>query len=792
MLRNYLKTAWRSLLRGRSFSVINISGLIVGMAGAALILLWLFNEISYDRFHVNGDRIYQLYVKTDIPGEKHLTLGVVSQPLGPAIKAKFPEVETFARLQDVSHFLFTAGDKSFTQLKGDFVDPDFLRIFSFPLVMGDRERPLGTVHSIVLTEKLARKLFGTTDVVGRIIRLDSVDNFTVTGVLKDLPSNTQFDFEYLLPWSYLKKLGWNNDNWISNNSYTWVLLKPQTDLKTFNAKIANLSRVNTGRNDLWLHFAYPLHDWYLYSKFDDGVPVGGRIDTVKVFGLIATFILLIACINFMNLSTARSEKRAKEVGIRKVAGAGRGLLIGQFMAESLLTVVISGALSLLLVQLLLPDFGRLVGTPLVVPYANPVFWLGAVGFLLFTSVLAGSYPAFYLSAFKPVGIFRKQFRRTRAILSPRRVLVVLQFTFAIVLIISTLIVRKQLQYAEDRDTGYSRNNLVYVHFEGDIEKNYSLIRQELLQSGIAVDVSKNWADMANGGSRTWGYRWPNEPPRDTTTGIGIYSTDADLVRTAGMHLIAGRDIDINRYRTDSFAILLNETAVKWMGFKDPIGQVLYNPYDNTRWHVVGVVRDFVYGTPYGEVPPAMIQGPASGVFTTMHIRFSPANSTAASLEKTQAIFRRYNTAYPFDYHFVDQEYARQFEDEQRTKTMAGLFAALAIFISCLGLFGLSAFVAESRIKEIGVRKVLGASVSGITRLLSIDFIRLVLIAFAIAAPVAWYAMNHWLAGYAYRITMGWAVFAVAGAMAVIIAVLTVSFQAVRAATVNPVDSLRSE
>jgi putative ABC transport system permease protein len=415
-----------------------------------------------------------------------------------------------------------------------------------------------------------------------------------------------------------------------------------------------------------------------------------------------------------------------------------------------------------------------------------------VGFLLFTSVLAGSYPAFYLSAFKPVGIFRKTFRRTRAIFSPRRVLVVLQFTFAIVLIISTLIVREQLQYAEDRDTGYWRNNLIYVHFEGDIEKNYSLIRQDLLQSEVAVDVSKNWQDMADGGSTTWGYRWPNEPARDTTTGIGIYSTDADLVRTAGMHLVAGRDIDIYRYRTDSFAILLNETAVKWMGFKDPIGQVLYNPYENTHWHVVGVVRDFVYGTPYGEIPPVMIQGPASAPFTTMHIRFNPANSTAASLEKTQTIFKRYNAAYPFDYHFVDQEYARKFEDEQRTKTMAGLFAALAIFISCLGLFGLSAFIAESRIKEIGVRKVLGASVPGITRLLSTDFIRLVLIAFAIAAPVAWYAMSRWLAGYAYRITMGWAVFALAGTLAVVIALLTVSFQAVRAATVNPVDSLRSE
>ena len=792
MLRNYLKTAWRSLARGRSFSVINISGLIVGMAGATLILLWLFNEVSYDRFHVNGDRIYQVYGMTDIPGEKHYTIDIVSQPLGPAMKQKFPDVESFSRLIDVNHFLFTAGDRSFTQLRGDFVDPDFLQIFSFPLVAGDRVKPLGTLYSILLTEKLARKLFGTTDVVGKTVRLDSADNFTVTGVLKDLPPNTEFDFEYLLPWSYLKKLGWNNDDWVSNNSYTFLLLRPHTDLTAFNGKIADFTRVNAGRNDLWLHFVYPLRKWHLYSSFDNGVPVGGRIDTVKVFALIAAFILLIACINFMNLSTARSEKRAKEVGIRKVAGAGRGSLILQFITESFLTVIVSGALSLLLVQLLLSAFGRLVGTELAVPYSSPGFWLGAAGFLLFTGLLAGSYPAFYLSAFKPVGIFRKQFRRTRAVLSSRRVLVVLQFTFAIVLIVSTLIVRQQLQYAEDRDTGYSRNSLVYVHFDGDIERNYPLIRQELLQSGVAVSVSKNWTDMATGGSRTWGYRWPNEPPRDTTTGIGIYSTDAGLVRTAGMHLIAGRDIDIYRYRTDSFAILLNETAVKWMGFKDPIGQVLYNPYENTHWHVVGVVRDFVYGTPYGEIPPAMIQGPASAVFTTMHIRFNPANPTAASLEKTRAVFRRYNAAYPFDYHFVDQEYARKFEDAQRTKTMAGLFAGLAIFISCLGLFGLSAFVAESRIKEIGVRKVLGASVSGITRLLSIDFIRLVLVAFAIAAPVAWYAMNRWLAGYAYRITMGWAVFALAGTLAVAIALLTVSFQAVRAAMANPVRSLRSE
>jgi putative ABC transport system permease protein len=792
MLRNYLKTAWRSLLRGKSFSMINIAGLVVGMAGATLILLWLFNEISYDNFHVNRDRIYQVYAMTDYPGEKHQTIGVVSQPLGPAMKTRFPEVESVARLGDVDHFLFTAGDKSFTGVKGEFVDPDFLRIFSFPLVAGDQGQPLGSVSSIVLTEKLARKLFGTTDVVGKTIKIDSTDNFAVTAVLKDLPSNTDFNFEYLLPWTYLKKLGWNNDNWISNNSYTFLLLRPHTDETAFNAKIRNLTRVNTGQNNLWVHFVYPLPKWHLYSSFDDGIPAGGRIETVRVFALIATFILLIACINFMNLSTARSEQRAKEVGIRKVAGAGRVLLIGQFIAESFLTVLIAGILSLGMVELVLPVFGRLVGTSLAIPYSSPLFWLGAAAFVLVTSLLAGSYPAFYLSAFKPVGIFRKQFRRTRAMLSPRKVLVVLQFTFAIVLVISTLIVRDQLQYAEDRDAGYSRNNLVYVNFEGDIRMNYPLIRQELLQSAVAVAVSRNLQDMADGSGTTWGYRWPGEPARDTLTGIRFYTTDADLIHTAGIHLIAGRDIDIYRYPTDSFAILLNETAVKWMGFGDPIGKTIYNPYDNTRWHVVGEVKDYIDGDPYGKTQPGMIQGPAAANFNTMHIRFNPANSTAASLDKAQAIFKRYNPAYPFDYQFVDQQYARSFDDAQRTKTMAGLFAALAIFISCLGLLGLSAFLAESRVKEIGVRKVLGASVSGIARLLSIDFIRLVLVAFVIAAPVAWYAMNKWLGGYEYRITIGWAVFVLAGALAVVIAMLTVSFQAMRAAMANPVKSLRSE
>jgi len=792
MLKNYFKTAWRSLARGKGFSIVNISGLVVGMAGATLILLWLANEVSFDRFHVNKDRLYQVYSMTEIPGEKHATIGVVSQPLGPALKQEFPDVEDVSRAQYVDHFLFTANGKSFTKLGGLIVDPGFLKLFSFPLLGGGKEVQLADLHSITITEELAKKLFGNTDVLGKTIRIDSADNFTVTGVLKDPPANSRFSFEYLLPFSYLKKIGRNNDNWVSNNIYTYVLLRPHTDVTAFNAKIRDLSRIKAGMPNIWVHFVYPLAKWHLYSEFDDGKPVGGRIETVRTFEIIAAFILLIACINFMNLSTARSEKRAKEVGIRKVAGAGRGLLIGQFIAEAFLTSCIAGGLGLLVVALVLPTFSTLVGQQLVLPFESGFFWLCVIVFIVVTSLLAGSYPAFYLSSFKPVSIFRKQFKKSQAVFSPRRVLVVVQFTFAIILIVSTLIVRQQVQYAEDRDTGYDKNNLIYVDFVGEIEKHYDLIKQELLSSGVAASVTRNSTGMSQGGGHTWVFRWAGEAPKDTVNTFTFYTTDAGLVKTTGMKLLAGRDIDVYRYPADSFAVLLNETAVRMMGFTHPVGSIINQPYNNMRWHVVGVVKDYVESSPYEQVPPVVIEGPAAEWFNTMHIKFNPARSTAAGLAGAEAIFKKYNAAYPFDYQFVDQEYASNFDNERRTKTMAGLFAALAVFISCLGLFGLSAYVAESRVKEIGVRKVLGASVPNIAGLLSFDFARLVVIAILIGSPLAWYGMNRWLSDYTYRITIGWGIFVVGGLLAIVIAMVTVSFQAIRAARANPVRSLRSE
>ena len=790
MFKNYFKTAWRSLVRGRSFSFINIAGLAIGMAGAMLIILWLQNEISFDKFHANKDNLYQVYGLGSTDGHA-ATIGVTSEPMAPFLKQNYAEVEAATRVSDVSNFLFTANNKSFTNIKGDFADPSFLNMFSFPLLQGNKDQQLNNVYSITITQKLAKKIFGDEDAIGKIIKIDSVDNFTVTGVLKDLPSNTCFDFEYLLPWDYYRKIGWNNDSWINNSTPTYVLLKPNANAAAFNEKIKNVTRVNAGRNDLWTQFIFPLSQWHLYADFENGKPAGGRIETVRVFGIIALFILLIACINFMNLSTARSEQRAKEVGIRKVAGAGKNLLIGQFIIEAFLTACIAGVFALLIVQLVLPAFNTLIGTELLIPYNNISFWLYAFAFIVFTSLLAGSYPAFYLSSFKPISIFKKQFKKTNATISPRKVLVVLQFTFAIILIISTIIIRNQVVYAQDRDKGYSNNNLVEVNFAGEIEKNYALIKQDLLNSGIASSVTKTMHDITDGGYHMWGLRWPNENPKDTVTAITIYSADADLMKTTGMHLVEGRDIDINKYPADSFSILLNESAVKTMGLKNPVGQIIVNPFDKINWRIVGVVKNYIQGSPYDDVPPTVIYGPGAW-FNMMYIKLNPGQSTAANLANAEKIFKKYNAAYPFDYKFVDEQYAQQFDNEQRTKTMAGLFAALAIFISCLGLFGLSAYVAESRIKEIGVRKVLGATVFSITKLLSLDFIKLVVVSLIIATPVAWYAMSKWLQSYTYRINISWVIFFSAGLLAIAIALATVSFQAVKAAIANPVKSLRTE
>lgn len=787
MIKNFFKIAFRNLVRKKVFSSINILGLSIGMASALLILLWVHNELGFDRFYTNTSRLYQMYNRDKFEGEMH-SWGVTPVPMATALKKDYPEVEDVTRYSNIT-FLVSNADKRFN-LRGAFADSSFLQMFSFPLLHGNAAQSLNSNYNIVLTQKLAVKLFGNENAIGKTVLIDSVENFTVSAVLKDLPNNTSFDFEYLLPWSFRKKLGWDNDNWASNEVSTFVLLKPGASQAVFDKKIENITKNHS--KETTLVFSHPLSRLHLYSKDDNGKLVGGQIETVRLFTIIAILILLIACINFMNLSTAQSEKRAKEVGIRKTAGAGRRGLIFQFFGESILIAFIAFIIGLFIVQLSLQGFNQLTGKQLFIDYANPLFWLFSLVFIFITGLTAGCYPAFYLSSFTPVKVLKGSFKKTNALVTPRKVLVVLQFSIAIILIISTIIVSQQIKFAQDRDTGYNKNSLVYTFVQGDADKNYPLIRQELLSSGSAVSVSRSSNPITQRRGDSWGFSWDGSTEADKKTDFVRMGTDAGFVKTMGVELLQGRDIDIYNYPTDSTAILLNESAVKAMHVKKPLGMIVKN-FGDMQFHVVGVVKDFILESPFEKkVNPIIIFGPSVDFLQVIHYKLNPLQSASKNIAMAESIFKKYNPQMPFEYFFVDESYAKKFKSQQRTGNLSALFAGLSIFISCLGLFGLAIYIAESRIKEIGVRKVLGASVTGIASLLSKDFLKLVLIAFIIASPIAWFAMNKWLQGYTYRIDIQWWVFVSAGILSVLIAFITVSYQAVKAAMSNPVKSLRTE
>ena len=787
MIKNYLKIAFRNLLRNKAFSIINISGLAIGMASAILILLWIKNEVSYDQFHERKERTYEAWNRAHFSG-KLQSWGTTPKVLARTVEKDLPEVEHAVRVDWPSSFLFSIGEKRL-MVQGNIVDSNFLQVFSFPLVKGNSKLALMDMHNIVLTEKLANKLFGEEEPMGKIIKIDNKENFTVTGIAKDLPNSTRFNFEYLIPWAYLRSQGNDDTYWGNNSTKTYVLLKQNASFASANEKIRKLKvRYDSTEDKRWEMFLYPMSKWRLYSRFKDGYEHGGRIEFVRMFAIIAVFILLIACINFMNLSTARSEKRAREVGIRKVVGAQKGALVGQFIGESILLAFLAGIIAVIIVQLSLPGFNRLTDKKLFIDFASTGNWLFALGFIILTGIIAGSYPAFYLSSFQPVKVLKGLFRSNKALVTPRKVLVVLQFTFAIILIISTIIVRNQINYARNRDAGYDRNNLVYHFLTGELKKKYDLVKNELLSSGVATHVSKTSAPMTQGWSDTWGIEWTGKDPNDKTD-FDIYNADEDLVKTTGLQLVKGRDFNLKQFPTDSTAVILNESAVKAMNFKDPLGQIVKN--NDISWHVVGVIKDFILQSPYSPLKPMIIQG-GKGWFTAMHIKMNPANAMSQNLAKAEKIFKKYNPEYPFEYKFIDEEYASKFEDEKRTGTLTALFAGLTIFISCLGLFGLAAYMAQNRIKEIGIRKVLGASVTNITTLLSKDFLKLVIISLLLASPIAGYLMYKWLQDYPYRVQIQWWVFAFAGIAAITIALITVSFQAIRAATANPVKNLRTE
>ncbi|MGH2646952.1 MAG: ABC transporter permease, partial [Ginsengibacter sp.] len=599
-----------------------------------------------------------------------------------------PEVEQAARVNWSGSPIFSIGDKKLS-IKGNMVDSNFLQIFSFPLIEGSPKTVLNDAHSIVLMQQLAIKLFGKNeDVVGKIIRINNTDNLTVTGVLKDLPNNTEFDFEYLMPWSYLREKGGDDDNWGNTSTRTYLLLKPNASQTSVEPKIKMMQQkyFDNAKEMKWQLFLYPISRWHLYSNFENGYESdSGRITFVKLFAIIAAFILLIACINFMNLSTARSEKRAKEIGIRKVAGAQKFSLITQFILESILLAFIAGIIAVSIVQISLPAFNQLTQKKLFVPFDNVYFWLTAIGFIIFTGLLAGSYPAFFLSSFQPVKVLKGTFKKANALIAPRKILVVLQFTFAITLIICTIIVKQQIDYAKDRKTGYDKNNLGYFYLSDNIEKNYSSLKNDLLQSGVATSITKTSAPLTASWSDGMGQEWEGKDPNNKTD-FRKYNEDGGLGKTAGLQFIMGRDIDVQKYPTDSTAMILNESALKVMKFKNPIGQIVRD--NGQEWHIVGVIKDFILESPYQQIKPMLIYGPKSNWFSIIQVKLNDRNTTAQNLKAMEAIIKRYDAEYLFLYNFVDEEYAAKFEDEKRTGTLAGLFAGLTIFISCLGLFGL--------------------------------------------------------------------------------------------------------
>ena len=792
MIKNFFKIAYRNLIRNKGFSFLNITGLAIGMASAILIILWIQNELGFDGFHVNKDRIYQVWSRATYNGQIG-TSNTIPAPAAQAIKKDIPEVERVVRAKRVRNLLISVGEKKLTP-SGGIVDTGFFQVFTYIMLKGNPKTALTDAHSIVLTQQTAQALFGNEDPIGKTLMIENKDNFVVTGVLKNMPYNTKFFFDYFIPWDYIKvdkaqDLGWND-----NSDPTFVMLKKDASFASASAKIKLLKQhySDEAKQMHWEYFLYPMERWRLHSSFTNGVEDDdGRSKTVNLFGVIAAFILLIACINFMNLSTARSEKRAKEVGIRKVVGARRTSLISQFIAESVFMALLAGIIAVVIVLFSLPTYNNFTQNELSINFGSWYTWLSFFGFVLFTGVLAGSYPAFFLSAFQPVKVLKGTFKKINALVTPRKTLVVIQFTFAIVLIICTIVIKQQIDYARDRETGYNRDHLVYHFMTGDIPKNYTLIKNELLATGVATSVTKTNSPLTERWSDGWGQMWEGKDPNDRTS-FDRYLADEGLGKTAGLQFIRGRDFDLKQFPTDSSGVIINESALKIMKFKDPIGKKVSDL--GVDWHIVGVIKDFILTNPYEPTRPILICGAKSSfmTFNTVQMKLNGKNSTAYNLKMAAEIFKKYNPRYPFNYKFTDEEYAKKFDDEQRLGTLAALFAGLTIFISCLGLFGLAAYMAENRIKEIGVRKVLGASVVGIATLLSKELITLVVISFAIASPIAYWGMHKWLMNYSYRVGISWWIFASAGVLSVMIALATVSYQSVKAALMNPMKNLRTE
>ncbi len=794
MFKNNLKIAWRNLLKSKTYSFINILGLAAGMAVAMIIGLWITDELSANRQFKNYDSIYQVMMHQTFDGKRG-TQTALPYPMGEELKAKYPDMKGVAMCDWGQNHSLVYGDKKISKY-GHFIGEDAVNMFSLNIISGDKN-PLHDMKSIVLTEETAKMLFPNENPLNKIIRIDNTVDLKVTAVVSKLPKNSALQFDYLIPfqlqesiYSYIKQ--YHKTNWGNNSWQVFVQLNDHATEKSVDAKIKNVVISHFTDENMLKHvkpevIIQPMAKWRLYNDFDEGKNTGGFIKYVRMFGILGLVVLIIACINFMNLSTARSEKRAKEVGVRKAVGSNRKQLIRQFLSESLFISVLAFLFALAIVALALPYFNKLTEKEMSLHVGNPLFWIIMIAFTLLTGLLAGSYPAFYLSSFNPVNTLKGNLNIGRSDALPRKILVVIQFASSVILMIGTTIIYQEIQFGKNRPIGFDNRGLISVDWSDDISKNYEALQADLLSTGAVVSICKSNSPPSDIYSNNTGWEWKGSQPVEKTTLFSTIATTYNYTKTIGIKLIAGRDF--SKDYADSNSVILNEAAVKRMGLKNPIGE-------NLKWNdkpmiVVGVMPDIQMESPFRPISPLTVIFNKEWV-GFLDVRINPGMSASAAIKRIQPIFDRYNPAFPFIYRFADEEYAKKFNYEELVGNLAAIIAAIAIFISCLGLFGLASFTAEQRIKEIGVRKVLGASVFNLWQLLSKDFVKLVLISCVIAVPIAWYFMNEWLKDYKYKINIGFGVFIVVIGFSIIITLATVSFQAIRAATANPTRSLRSE
>lgn len=796
MLKNYLKIAIRSLARNSAYSLINIAGLSIGIACSILILLWVADEVTFDRYFPNYDNIFQVKQNSKVDSGIN-TRAYIPLPLFEILQQQDSRIKRTAIAIDQTALL-TVGDHKINK-RGMDVSESFLEMFDFKMLYGSSETALDDPRSIVLTQATAFALFGNENPLGKMVqvKIENNEELKVTGVIADPPDNISFQVDFILPFSYFEAtsvwIQYARSNWNNNAFYTYVELQPGVDKSDVDNSIRDLIKKNNAEGSDREIFLHAMSRWRLHNTFENGQEAGGLITYVQLFSGIAIFILIIACINFTNLATARSEHRAREVGIRKSVGSNRKQLILQFLGESFLISIIAFIISIVLVELVLPLYNIFINKQLVVDYTSPLLWGFGFSLIVITGLLAGSYPAFYLSSFKPSKVLKGKVVAGKNTSTPRQVLVTLQFGFSILLIIGTVVIYQQIHYLKSRELGYHRENLIMIWSTSDIEKNFHPLKQELLNSNAALSVCKSNSPITNIFASSPIDSWPGMQPGQWVEVTNI-ATEYDYTKTMGIRMLEGRDFS-ETYQSDTAAIILNKTALEILNLTNPIGEKIQ--MWGSQWTIIGVMDDVLMGSGSQPIAPlVMTMDPTWS--STITVRLPKANAAsgekdfAAKLKTVEDIFKKYNPDYPFEYRFADDEFEKKFTSMNLISDLAASFTVLAIFITGLGLFGMAAFSAEQRTKEIGIRKVMGASVTNLMILLTKDFSKLVLVAFLISAPLAWWAVSDFLKQYPVRIEIPFWIFPVAGVTALLITVIIVSTQAFRAATTNPTKCLRSE